>query len=44
MRLVPIGKTSLFVIAIPALIPIIALFSIQIPIKDVLMRIIATLL
>jgi hypothetical protein len=44
MRLIPIGKTSLLAIAIPTLIPIIALFSIQIPIKDVLMRIIATLL
>lgn len=44
MRLIPIGKTSLLAVAIPTLIPIIALFSIQIPIKDVLMKIIATLL
>jgi hypothetical protein len=43
MRIVPIGKSSLLAIAIPTLIPIVALFSIQIPLKDVLIKIAATL-
>jgi hypothetical protein len=43
MRIVPIDKSSLFAIAIPALIPIAALFSIQIPIKDILIKIATTL-
>jgi hypothetical protein len=43
MRVVPIGKSSLLSIALPALIPIAALFSIQIPIKDLLMKLVGTL-
>ncbi|MGJ0430445.1 hypothetical protein [Methylobacter sp.] len=39
MRIVPISKFSLLAIAIPALIPIAALFSIQVPLKDILMKI-----
>ncbi|WP_051961876.1 hypothetical protein [Methylobacter sp. BBA5.1] len=39
MRLVPIDKSSLIAIVVPALIPIAALFSIQIPIKDILIKI-----
>jgi hypothetical protein len=44
MRVVPIGKSSLLAIALPALIPIAALFSIQIPIKDLLTKLVGTLL
>jgi hypothetical protein len=43
MHIVPIDKSSLFAIAIPALLPIAALFSIQIPIKDILIKIATTL-
>lgn len=43
MRVVPIGKSSLLAIALPALIPIAVLFSLQIPIKDLLMKIVGTL-
>jgi hypothetical protein len=39
MRIVPISRFSLLAIAIPALIPIAALFSIQVPLKDILMKI-----
>jgi len=44
MRIVPIGRAALLAIAIPVLIPIAALFSIQIPVKEVLMKIVTTLL
>jgi len=44
MRVMPIGKSALSAIALPALIPIAALFSIQMPIKDLLMKIVGTLL
>jgi hypothetical protein len=44
MRVVPIGKSSLLAIALPALIPIAVLFSLQIPIKDLLMKLVGTLL
>jgi hypothetical protein len=44
MRVMPIGKPSLLAIAFPALIPIAMLFSIQVPIKDLLMKIVGTLL
>ena len=44
MRVVPIGKPAFLAIAVPALIPIAALFSIQMPIKDLLMKIVGTLL
>lgn len=43
MRIVPIGRASLLAIAVPVLIPIAVLFSIQIPVRDVLMRIVTTL-
>jgi hypothetical protein len=43
MRVVPIDKSSLIAIAVPALIPIAVLFSIQIPIKDILIKIATTL-
>jgi hypothetical protein len=39
MRITPISKFSLLAIAIPTLIPIAALFSIQVPIKDILLKI-----
>ena len=44
MHVMPIGKSALSAIALPALIPIAALFSIQMPIKDLLMKIVGTLL
>jgi hypothetical protein len=44
MRVMPVGKSSLSAIALPALIPIALLFSLQIPIKDLLMKLVGTLL
>ena len=43
MRVMPIGKSALLAIALPALIPIVVLFSLQIPIKDLLMKLVGTL-
>lgn len=43
MRGVPIGKTAVFTIAVPAGIPFLALFAIEVPIKDMLQQILRTL-
>jgi hypothetical protein len=43
MRTAPIGKAALLAVALPAAIPLLALFSIQIPIKDLLLKILETL-
>jgi len=39
MRAAPIGKTALLTIALPAALPMLALFAIEIPIKDLLQKI-----
>ena len=39
MRAAPIGKAALLTIALPAAIPMLALFAIQVPIKDLLLKI-----
>jgi hypothetical protein len=44
MRMAPIGKTALISIILPAAIPLIGLFSIQIPIKDALLKILASII
>lgn len=44
MRATPIGKSALLAIALPAAIPLLALFTIEIPIKDILLKIIGTLM
>jgi hypothetical protein len=44
MKAVPIGKSTLLGIAIPTLIPIVALISTQVPIKEVLKKIVGALL
>jgi hypothetical protein len=44
MRPLPFGKSTLLGIAVPTLIPIIALLSTQVPIKDVLKKIVGALL
>ena len=43
MRTLPIGKKSLMAVAIPAAIPLLALMSVQIPIKDIVMTLLKTL-
>jgi hypothetical protein len=43
MRAVPIGKTALLMIGLPAAIPMLALFAIKVPIKDLLLKILAAL-
>lgn len=43
MRVAPIGKTALFSIALPAAIPMLALLAIEVPIKDMLLKIIMSL-
>jgi len=44
MQAVPFGKTTLIGIAVPTLVPILVLLSTQVPIKDVLKKIIGALL
>ena len=44
MRPVPFGKTTLLGIAVPTLIPIVVLLSTQVPIKEVLKKIVGALL
>jgi hypothetical protein len=44
MRPVPFGKSTLLGIAVPTLIPIVVLLSTQVPIKDVLKKIVGALL
>ena len=44
MRPVPIGKSTLLAIAVPTLIPILVLLSTQVPIKEVLKKIVGALL
>jgi hypothetical protein len=43
MRTAPIGKTALFAVALPAAIPMVALFAIEVPIKDLLLKILTSL-
>jgi hypothetical protein len=44
MRMAPIGKTAILSIVLPAAIPLIALFSIQVPIKDTLLKILGSII
>jgi hypothetical protein len=44
MRPVPFGKSTLLGIAVPTLIPIVVLLSTQVPIKEVLKKIVGALL
>ncbi len=43
MRAAPIGKTALLIIALPAALPMLALFAIEVPIKDLLQKIVGIL-
>ena len=43
MRPVPIGKSAVLAVALPAAIPLLALFAIEVPIKELLMKILGTL-
>ena len=43
MRAAPIGKAALLIIALPAAIPMLALFAIEVPIKDLLLKIVGAL-
>jgi hypothetical protein len=38
MRTIPIGKRAILTIAIPALLPILAVFALQVPIKEMLLK------
>ncbi|MGZ8916154.1 MAG: hypothetical protein ACXW1Z_23995 [Methylobacter sp.] len=38
MRSVPIGKTAVLGVVLPAAIPLLALFALQVPIKDIIMK------
>ncbi|NOS74093.1 MAG: hypothetical protein HOP36_06050 [Methyloglobulus sp.] len=44
MRAAPIGKAAILSIALPAALPLIALFAIQVPIKETLLKILASLI
>ena len=43
MRVAPIGKSAIMGVALPALIPLLVLFSIEVPIKDVLTKLLGIL-
>ena len=43
MRPAPIGKAALLTIALPAALPMLALFAIEVPIKDLLLKIVGAL-
>ena len=43
MRTLPVGKISLMAVVIPAALPLLALLSVQIPIKDILLTLLKTL-
>ena len=43
MRGAPIGKQSLLMVALPAILPLLAVVAIQIPIKDILIKLLKTL-
>ncbi|QSA99001.1 hypothetical protein JWZ97_02830 [Methylococcus sp. EFPC2] len=43
MRVAPIGKAALLAVAVPAAIPMLALFAIEVPIKDLLLKLLGTL-
>ena len=43
MRAAPIGKSAIMGVALPALIPLLALFSIEVPIKEVLTKLLGIL-
>jgi hypothetical protein len=43
MRPAPIGKAALLTIALPAGLPMLALFAIEVPIKDLLLKIVGIL-
>ncbi len=44
MRMAPIGKAAIISIAVPAAIPLLALFAIQVPIKDTLLKILSSII
>jgi hypothetical protein len=44
MRGFPIGKPTLIAIALPALLPLLAVVAIQVPIKDILIKLLKTLI
>ncbi|MFI5079378.1 MAG: hypothetical protein ACHQRO_18660, partial [Vicinamibacteria bacterium] len=44
MQPVPFGKSTLVAIAVPTLIPILVLLSTQVPIKEILKKIVGALL
>ncbi len=43
MRSAPVGKTALLAGALPAAIPMLALFAIEVPIKGLLLKILTSL-
>ncbi len=43
MRFAPIGKTAILSVAVPAAIPMLALFAIEVPIKEMLLKILGSL-
>ena len=43
MRAAPIGKSAILAVALPAAIPMLALFAIEIPIKEMLLKILGSL-
>ena len=42
-RTIPIGKRSVIAIAIPAALPLLAVFAIEVPVKELLLKLLTTL-
>lgn len=44
LRVFPIGRPTLFAIVLPALLPMLPVVAIQVPIKEILLKLVKTLL
>ena len=44
LRTVPVSRVSLLAIALPALVPMLPVLAIEIPLRDLLLKIVSTLL
>jgi hypothetical protein len=43
MRTIPIGRSSLLLVALPALVPMLGVLGIEIPLRDLVLKILKTL-
>jgi hypothetical protein len=43
MRPLPVGRSALLAIALPAALPLIPVIAIEVPVKDILLKLVTTL-